>query len=156
MSKVLLLLLAALPGLAAAQTTCTFSSNPGMGFGSYDDASPVPTNSTADVVVRCARNGGPASVDVTLRLGPSAGSGTIAARQLRSGANALNYNLYRDGARTLVWGQTAGVDTVTMTINGIPNNGSRNGTFTIYGRIPALENAPAGAYTDSVQMTVSP
>jgi spore coat protein U-like protein len=127
-----------------------------MGFGFYDDASPVSTNSTADVVVRCARNGGPASVDVTLRLGPSAGSGTIATRQLRSGANALNYNLYRDAARTQVWGQTAGADTVTMNINGIPNNGSRNGTFTIYGRIPALENAPAGAYTDSVQMTISP
>lgn len=127
-----------------------------MAFGAYDDATGAATNSTTSLVVRCARNGGPASVAVTLQLGPSASSGSIAARQMRSGANAMNYNLYRDAARSQVWGQTAGVDAVTLTINGIPNNGSRDGTFTVYGAIPARQNVPAGSYTDSVQLTVSP
>ena len=43
-----------------------------------------------------------------------------------------------------------------IAILNIPNAGSKAGTITIYGRVPALQNVPAGAYSDSVQMTVSP
>lgn len=156
MNRAILALALMMPTVAAAQTVCAFSSTPGMAFGVYDDSSAVATNSATDIVVRCARSGGPANVNATLLLGPSASSGSIAVRQMRSGANAMNYNLYRDAARTQVWGQTAGVDTVTLTVSGIPNNGSRNATFTIYGRIPALQSVPAGGYADSVQITVSP
>jgi spore coat protein U-like protein len=108
------------------------------------------------VVVQCFRVGGPADVTVTLQLGPSATSGTISPRQMGSGANRLSYNLYRDSGRSQVWGQTSGVDAGTITINGVPNNGSRNGTFVIYGRIPAQQSVGAGAYSDSVQITVLP
>jgi len=145
-----------LPTLALAQATCSFSSTPGATFGAYDDSSAVATDTSTSLVVNCLRNGGPANISVTLQLGPSAGSGQIATRALRFGANSLNYNLYRDSARSLVWGQTAGVDTGAVAINGIPNNGSKTGSFVIYGRIPALQNVPAGPYTDSVQITVSP
>src|SRR5262245_8809910 len=153
---VLLLVLLIVPGFAAAQVAiCSFSTNPGMAFGAYDDSSAAPTNSTTDIVVRCLRNGGPPNPSVTVTLG-AGNSGSVAARELRSGANPMSYNLYRDSARTQVWGQTAGVDAVTVTVNGIPNNSYTDTTFTIYGRIPALQNVPAGAYSDSVQMTVTP
>lgn len=150
------MLLALAPGSAAAFVTCSFSSTPGMAFGAYDDSSALPTNGTTAVTVRCTRIGGPSSVNVTLLAGPSVNSGNVAARQMRSGANPMDYNLYRDAARTQVWGQTTGVDTVSLNITGIPNFGSRNGTFTLYGRIPALQSVPAGAYSDSVQLTISP
>ena len=139
-----------------AQTTCSISSAPAAAFGAYDDSSAVATDTTTSVVVNCLRNGGPANATITLQVGPSAGSGLVASRALRSGASSLNYNLYRDAARALVWGQTAGADSGTLTINGIPNNGSKTGTFVIYGRIPAQQNVPAGGYGDSVQITVSP
>ena len=149
----LLLLLAPAPVLAQS-ASCSFTSTPGAAFGPYDDASAVPTDTATSVGVNCLRNGGPANVSVTLQLGP--GSGSVAARQMLAGGNILNYNLYRDAGRTMVWGQTAGVDAGSITINGIPNNGSKNGTFVIYGRIPAQQSVGIGSYTDSVQITVSP
>lgn len=139
-----------------AQTTCRFVSVPGAAFGPYDDSSAAPTDTAASVVVSCSRVGGPATIDVTLSLGPSANSGQIANRAMRQGANTLNYNLYRDPSRAAVWGQTAGADTMTVRFNSIPNNGSQNGTFVIYGRIPALQNVAAGLYGDSVPLTVLP
>jgi spore coat protein U-like protein len=155
-SRVLLFLLALAPSLVEAASSCNFTSTPGMAFGAYDDSSATPDDTTTSVVVQCFRIGGPADVTVTLQLGPSATSGSIAPRRMAFGANRLDYNLYRDSGRSQVWGQTTGSDTGSITITGIPNLGNRSGTLVIYGRIPALQNVPAGAYSDSLQMTVSP
>ena len=141
---------------AHAAVLCTFNSTPGMAFGVYDDSSAAATTGATTIVARCFRAGGASNVDITLQLGASGTSGGIANRQMASGGERLDYNLYRDAARTLVWGQTAGTDAVTVTVSGIPNNSSRDASFTIYGRIPAQQNLPAGVYTDSVQITVSP
>lgn len=149
-------LLVLAPSLACAQLSCGFSSTPGAAFGAYNDAAPGATDTATSVVVRCLRNGGPANMTLTLQIGPSTGSGQVASRALSAGAERLVYNLYRDASRTAVWGQTAGVDTVSIALNGVPNNGSKDATFVVYGRIPARQNAAAGAYTDSVQLTVSP
>ena len=150
----LLLLLA--PSAAGAVITCTFSSTPGMSFGPYNDSSAVATDSATPIVVRCSRVLGTNNADVVLQLGPSATSGTIATRQMGSGANRMNYNLYRDAARSQVWGQTSGVDTGQLNTGNIGNGSSVNVTFTVFGRIPALQNVSSGAYSDSVQLTVSP
>jgi spore coat protein U-like protein len=144
------------PSLASAATTCSFTGVPGMGFGTYNDSSASPTDSTTSVVVNCARSAGPADTTVVLQIGPSATSGSNAPRQMASGANRMNYNLYRDSGRSQVWGQSAGVDTSGVTIIGIPNNGAKSGTIVIYGRIPAQQNVAAGAYSDTVQLTISP
>lgn len=154
-SRILVLLLALASGGAHAATTCVFSSTPGMNFGAYSDSSASPTDATTSIVVNCSRNGGPTPTTVVLQVGPSANSGLITTRTMRSGANTMNYNLYRDSGRSQVWGQTSGVDTGSISLT-VPNNSSANGTLVIYGRIPALQNVPAGAYSDSVQITVSP
>jgi len=155
-SRVLVFLLLFTPSVASAVITCTFSSTPGMSFGPYDDSSAAATDITTSVVVRCTRILGTNNANVVLQVGPSATSGTIATRQMGSGANRMNYNLYRDGGRSQVWGQTAGVDTVSLNTGNIGNGSSADVTFTIFGRIPALQNVNAGAYSDSVQLTVSP
>jgi spore coat protein U-like protein len=154
-SRFLIVLLVLVPAVASAATTCSFSSTPGMAFGAYDDSSATPTDATTSIVVSCARTGGPTPVNATLQIGTSAGSGLIATRSMRSGANVMNYNLYRDSGRTQVWGQTSGVDTSSISIT-VPNNNSASGTLVIYGRIPALQNVPVGPYSDSVQITISP
>ena len=154
-NRILVFLLVLAPGVVAAATTCSFSSTPAMSFGAYDDSSASPTDATTSIVVSCARNGGPTPTNATLQIGTSVGSGLIATRSMRSGANVMNYNLYRDSGRTQVWGQTLGVDTSFTSIT-VPNNGSASGTLVIYGRIPALQNVPTGAYSDSVQITISP
>lgn len=144
------------PSLAHALITCTFSSTPGMTFGAYDDSSAAATDTATSVVVRCTRVLGANSASVVLQLGPSATSGTIATRQMASGANRMNYNLYRDAGRSQVWGQTSGVDTVTLDTGNMGNGQSNDVAFTVFGRIPALQNVAPGAYSDSVQLTVSP
>jgi spore coat protein U-like protein len=145
------------PSLASAAALCSFTSTPAMGFGAYDDSSAANTDSSTSLVVNCFRVGGPADVDVTLQIGPSATSGGNAPRQMAGPAgNRMNYNLYRDSGRSQVWGQSAGVDTGTVTITNISNFGSKSGTFVVYGRIPAQQNVAAGAYSDSVQLTISP
>ena len=156
MTRLTLFLLLLAPSVAGAVITCTFSSTPGLSFGAYDDSSPVSTDINTSVVVRCTRGHGTNSASVVLQLGPSATSGTIATRQMASGANRMNYNLYRDAGRSQVWGQTAGTDTVQIDTGNIANFASVDVAFTIYGRIPALQNVNAGAYSDSVQLTVSP
>lgn len=126
-----------------------------MGFGLYDDSSAAPTDSTTSVSVRCTRTGGPQNVSVTLGLGASANSGQTIVRRLRAGAESLDYNLFRDSGRSAVWGPTAGVDASTMTLS-VANNASQDATFVIYGRIPALQNAAVGLYSDSVPITLLP
>jgi spore coat protein U-like protein len=155
-SRVLVFLLLLMPSAASALITCTFSSTPGMSFGPYNDSSAVATDSNTSIVVRCSRVLGTNNANVVLQVGPSATSGTIATREMASGANRMSYNLYRDGGRSQVWGQTPGVDTVSLNTGNIANGGSADVTFTIFGRIPALQNVNTGAYGDSVQLTVSP
>ena len=79
-----------------------------------------------------------------------------ASRRLRltTGSDTLNYNIYRDAGRQLVWGNTPGVDTGTQTI-AVPNNGSASVTFTLFGRIDALQEIRPGNYTDALTVTVT-
>ncbi|MER9225096.1 spore coat U domain-containing protein [Mesorhizobium sp. M0664] len=84
-------------------------------------------------------------------LGVGKGSGaTLAVRKMTSPAAAtINYTIYRDSARTLVWGETVGTDTVTGTGDGNVQN------ITAYGRVPAQLTPAAGDYTDTVAITVT-
>ena len=79
----------------------------------------------------------------------------IANRVLRSPSwpDLLPYNLYRDASRLAVWGETPGVDTMAVALS-VPNNATRNATFTIYGRIPGLQNVHAGSYGDTLAITI--
>ena len=108
---------------------------------------------------------------VLMAIGASGNNGSIANRQMRtpSWPDVLSYNLYRDAARTSVWGQTAGVDTMSSTLS-VPNNASRGGheepleltVITLAGEAGAIEvpvgrggefyveNVPAGRYAARV------
>ena len=71
-------------------------------------------------------------------------------RTMLSGANTLNYNLYFNAARTNIWGDgTAG--TVVWARN---VNRNTNYNRTVFGRIPAGQDAAAGAYTDTIVATI--
>jgi outer membrane usher protein FimD/PapC len=61
------------------------------------------------------------------------------------------YDLYRDAARTTIWGDGTG-STATYTQLSVPNNTAQN--LTIYGRISAAQDVRAGTYTDSVTVTI--
>lgn len=136
------LLLAAVLFTIAPQAwsvTCTVSS-PGVSFGSYDTFSAVNLDITGTVTVTCV-----ISTPTTISLSP--GAGTYAVRNMTSGARILNYNLYTSAARTTVWGDGS-AGTSTLATNGT------NVTSTVYGRIPALQNAFVGSYSDAIIVTI--
>lgn len=144
--------LGALFGASAAQAAgCSIAAS-SLQFGPYDTLSLVPLDSVATVTVSCSGQPGEA---VSYRIGVSAGgSGSTAARRLRGpGGAALDYNLFTNGARSLVWGDgSAGSlfvgDTLSLT------GGAQQRSHPLYGRIFPRQNVGPGTYTDTLVISL--
>jgi spore coat protein U-like protein len=119
----------------------------GVSFGSYSVYAAGAATSTATVTYNCGNK------DHNIEIDLSAGSsGSFTTRTLKQGSDALNYNLYTDPALTKIWGDgTGGTDTYIKLnpANGVDVN------VTIYGRVPPLQDARVGAYTDSIVATIN-
>jgi spore coat protein U-like protein len=142
-----LFLLAAGPSDAACTVTTT-----GVNFGDYDVFVTVPQDSTGSVTVSCDRN---PPTDVTIAIGPSGTTGGFLPRSLRnaSAPDRLNYNLFTNASRSVVWGDgTSG--TATVVLRRVRRN--RPQTATIYGRIPPGQNVSVGSYSDTLTVTITP
>lgn len=76
--------------------------------------------------------------------------GTSNRRMRQSTADVfVDYDLYRDAARSQVWGNTIGSNT---------SAGSGTGnvqSLTIYGRVLAPQSVPAGSYSDTITITLT-
>lgn len=124
--------------LTAQQSHACILNVTGVNFGSYDVFSNAVLDSTGNIDVNC-----PSGVGYSMAL--SAGGGTHAQRVMNSGGHSLNYNLYTDANRAVVWGDaTSGTVTVNGTGIGV------NVNHAVYGRIPALQNVHAGSYSDII------
>lgn len=131
-----------------AEAACTVRIDAGVAFGAYSIFNPTPVDTAGQFDVRCT--GGDQNATLTISL--SAGlTGTYAGRRLTSGAEFLVYNLYRDAARTIVWGDGTGGTQVFIG----PANGPQRQYFDVFGRIPALQDAAVGAYSDTIVITVN-
>lgn len=129
-------------GLAAPAAAVTCSVSPqGVSFGSYDTLSSTALDGTGNINVSCDAS---ASFSVSLSTG---NSGTFDARHLTAGTDILTYNLYTDAARTIIWGDGVAASNVSATGTSVD--------LPVYGRIPARQNVPANAYTDTITVTVS-
>ena len=116
---------------------CTFNVT-GVNFGSYDVFSNAALDSTGNIDVNCD-----SGVGYSMAL--TAGGGTHTQRVMNSGGHRLSYNLYTAANRAVVWGDaTSGTVTVNGTGIGV------NVNHWVYGRIPALQNAHAGSYSDTI------
>lgn len=157
MSKAILLLLAALlPAGAAAAIACRFASGGGLAFGTYDLLAAAPTDSQATLTVTCERNGGTPGIVITVRVDQGANGASVSARRMvHTGGfrDALHYGLYRDAARSSVWGVSDSIDTVSASLS-VPDRGSASAQFTTYGRVPPRQDARTGSYADRVQVTI--
>lgn len=156
-SKVLVLLALCLPsGIGVCATSCSVATG-NVSFGTYDVFSLINLDSTGAVLVTCSRAGSAPNSTLSIAIGPSASSGSIASRRMQTGGGKdfLGYNLFRDAARTSVWGDRSGVDTFVQAIS-VPNNRSVQVSATIFGRIPAGQDVRMGIYADSVTVTVTP
>lgn len=130
---------------------CTVSTAP-LVFGNYDPTSGAAVDSTGTVTVTCTAVTS-ISVNYTIALGTGLG-GSYSPRQMTSGVNALPYNLYTNASRSTVWGDGSGgtslvSDGYTLGLLVVTRD------YTAYGRIPGSQNVAAGAYADTVVVTVT-
>jgi spore coat protein U-like protein len=137
------------PVTATVATNCLVSAV-ALAFGTYAQGGGA-VDQTSAISVRCS-NGTP--FNVGLNAGATGGA-TVTTRAMLNGTNQLAYSLFSDSGRTTNWGNTVGTDTKTGTGTGFaaPVPG-----FTVYGRVldnVANQGVPAGAYTDTVTVTVT-
>ncbi|NOJ82976.1 spore coat protein U domain-containing protein [Myxococcus xanthus] len=135
-----------LPGLAGA--VCQIRSTMGVSFGTYLTTDLLPRDSAGSITYRCEGQLTPITIDFS-----AGSSGNPLARSMAGpGAHRLEYNLYVDATRLIVWGNgTSGTGRYGPVV---PLFGV-DVTVPIYGRIPAGQAIPVGAYADTVVMTVT-
>jgi spore coat protein U domain-containing protein, fimbrial subunit CupE1/2/3/6 len=135
---------------AQAAVSCRYDSVTGVAFGSYDVFSGTTTTSTGSLTFRCTGEGS-GTVDVTVTLSKG-NSSSYESRYMLSGATQLDYNLYIDPFGLFIWGDGTGGSSALGPL-GLSDNQSV--TLTIYGRLPAGQDVPAGSYSDTITSTVS-
>ncbi len=130
------LFLAACAVRPAAAASCTVTST-NIQFGTFSGTTIAITGT---LTVKCTSGS-------AYNVGIDAGSGSGATVNNRlmtaTGGAELGYQLFRDAAHTLNWGNTAGVDTVAGTGTG------NNQTISVYAQLPSNEYAAANSYTDA-------
>jgi spore coat protein U-like protein len=114
-----------------------------INFGNYDVFAPSNLLGTGTFQTSgCNASSGTATANAGVNSG---GSFNPRKLKLTTGTDLLNYYLYTDSARTIIWNTNSGVI-----------NWSGNTTVTFYGSIPAGQtNADIGTYQDTVTVTIN-
>jgi len=129
---------------ATVLTTCQVTAT-NLSFGSVGVLSSNLDGSNT-VTPKCT-SGTPYNVGLDVGTGVGA---TIATRKMTSGGgNTVNYSLYSNSGRTLLWGTTIGTDTVSGVGTG------SNQALTVYGRIPVQSTPAPATYSDTIVTTVT-
>jgi spore coat protein U-like protein len=148
MNRIVLIVLLFLLTTAEAKGQCSVTTTP-VNFGIYDVFIASPTDSTGTVTVICDMAPPP---DVTISIDQSSNSGGFNPRKMKhsSLADTLNYYLFTDPSRTVIWGDgTGGTSSVFRKVTK-----NRPWISTIYGRIPAKQDVSVGSYSDILTVTI--
>lgn len=125
---------------ASFENTCSVSATD-LDFGQV-----VPTqaiNAVSTVRVQCPAN---TAWKVGLDNGLNYNAGL---RRMTGGGNTITYELYRDATRTQEWGNTDGAMN-----SGTTDNAGSAVNLTVYGKVSAQPDTPAGQYSDTVVVTL--
>ena len=122
---------------------CTIGAS-GMNFNNVGTVTAV-FNATSTLTITCTPM---TSYTIGLDAGDVTGS-VLTDRKMGNGAARLSFQLYRDAARTQVWGVTAPTDTIGGTGSGAAQ------TVTVYGQIPVQSTPAIGAYLNNVTATIT-
>ncbi len=123
------------PNCTISATTLDFGSTGSQFSSNLDVGSSINTICTRDAAYQIALDNG--------------SNYSAPNRRMASGANRVNYDLYRDAARSQRWGSSLGSDT----LSGI-GTGSTT-TTPVYGRVPVQSGLVIGSYTDTIVATIS-
>ena len=122
---------------------CSVTPQQQLSFNRYNPLATAAGQMEASVFIDCASN--VKVVSLTLGSGPST---KPALRQMRSGSYTLDYAIYRDVQRTVLWRNGETLPTVTL-----PQRGDL--LLWLYGTLPARQNAVPGNYSDVLTLTVA-
>lgn len=128
---------------AHIQSGCFISTATDLDFGIHTANLTANVDQTSMLAVTCTSNS-------SWQLGLNSGlHATGSTRQMIGPSGTLiQYGLYRDAARTQSWGNTLSVNT----LNG---SGGSATSLKVYGRVPPQSAVPAGAYSDTVTVTLT-
>jgi spore coat protein U-like protein len=144
LAQALAILLIIWPHASYADASCRINSVSSVNFGTYDVFSSLANNNgVGSITIKCQ---GSASAFVALSSGKS---NSYVSRQMISGRNTLSYNLYTSAARNIIWGDGTGGSS-TMVVNK-----NDNATLSLFGQIPAGQDAAIGSYTDNITTVVN-
>ena len=143
--------LVASPASYALLQSCSVSAS-GVSFGPYDPSSSQANTATGTVTVSCSVTLIGLLASWTLSLSPGS-SASYTSRSLVNGASTLQYNLFNTPSYSTVWGNGSGATGVVS--DGAPLLiGNNSYTYTVYGRIPPLQDVRTGSYSDSIVVTI--
>lgn len=128
---------------------CVIDSAGILDFTTYDPTSASPLDNSSNIVVRCTKA---TPFDIGLNAGTGAGA-TVATRKMGNGVDTLDYSLFTTAARSTVWGNTVGADTVSDI--GLGLGAAKTITKTVFGRIPPSQDVSPGNYADTITVTVT-
>lgn len=136
---------------ATISTVCTISANGALSFNVTDLT--ANTDSSQTMAIACTNSGTPTSVSFSTGSNGGASGCTTANggagadnRCLKSGTNYLAYQIYSDSPGGTVFARTGNSTTAETS----------TGNFTVYGRVPSGQTAPAGSgYADTLTATVN-
>jgi spore coat protein U-like protein len=142
----LALLVGILHASEASAQSCTISAT-SVNFGNYNVFNSSNLDSTGRITYRC--NAAAANITIALSKGASS---TFNPRLMSKGAEVLGYNLFRNAARTNIWGDGTSGTAVYFRANP-PNNSNVN--LTVYGRVWAGQDVSAGTFSDTVTAVIN-
>lgn len=133
---------------AVVKSSCKINAG-SVYFGVYDPQGAnqtSPSKMSSDIKLRCVRG---TTAQISIDSGTHYGKASSNTRSMASGDNSsyLAYELYKDQGETEVWDTNARVTQSTST------NTDMN--VRLYAKIPANQNVPDGAYTDTLTVTVT-
>jgi spore coat protein U-like protein len=129
--------------------SCTVDA-PTLDFLTYDPTVGTDTNGTSIITSACTGGG---SATITMNGGSAEVAGSTVAAPLRqmthsSDNSKLNYQLYKENARTTIWGNDADSGKAFTAVAG-------DNTETVYGSITAGQVASFGSFYDFVVVTLT-
>ncbi|MEY3311405.1 MAG: hypothetical protein RL348_738 [Bacteroidota bacterium] len=129
--------------------TCNIQNIQSANFGNINPLSGSNINTSGSFLLQCNANSG-SNYSISL----SAGYGTMLQRQMYSGLDFINYNLYTSNDYSNVWGDGTNGSSIQ---SGSFASGPKNRNYIIYARISALDqsNIAVGTYSDNISINVT-
>lgn len=116
-----------------------------LDFGVYSAQSGSALQGTTLLKATCTPN---TTYQIGLNEGTSPGATVNQRRMVSATSSVLNYQLYSDSARSTIWGNTPGTNTVTGVGTGLAQD------HTVFGSVPAAQVVPAEDYADTITVRI--